>query len=196
MCFMSAIELPGELLLGTVSGSASALSLPGWKLLFLWCLLMDCRKRQAALAGYKFLCLCSGSPSADAECKKWSSSCQLPSSCSFLHPKHRGTWAHLCPHCAQWRPLGQTGGVSNFATMFMPTELKVKFSLFPRISCHCALVYSSPPPRVVLSRVWGLSAEVFGFLTMALCTQKYESSGKFTLENGAKSAIYVVCRPR
>lgn len=80
-------------------------------------------ERQAAWAGYKCPHSCTGSPSAGAECKTWSSSCQLPSSSS----------SHSAP-CAQGRmnippsslcPMEATrasGGFRNFAAMAMPMD--------------------------------------------------------------------------
>lgn len=127
-------------------------------------------ERQAAWAGYKCPRPCTGSPSAGAECKTWSSSCQLPSSCS----------SHSAP-CAQGRmniPLSSlcpmeatraSGIFRNFAAA-NGFSLKVKFSLFPTISCLCILVSSSPPPRRVFSRIKGFSAGSLHFLCVILWT--------------------------
>lgn len=82
-------------------------------------------ERQSALAGYKFPCSHTSSPSADAECKRWSSSCQLPSSCSSRSaPRAQGhvniPLSSLCPMEA----TGASGGIGNIAAMAMPMDLR------------------------------------------------------------------------
>lgn len=81
-------------------------------------------ERQAAWAGYKCPCPYTSPPSAGAECKRWSSSCQLLSSCSspsaaWVQEHVNTPLSSLCPMEA----TGASGGFGNFAATAMLMDL-------------------------------------------------------------------------
>lgn len=71
-----------------------------------------------------------------------------------LPPRHRGAWIHLCPLCAQWRPLGQVGQPA-----VLPSWLR-------QWICTEGKILSIP----YLCLSLGIFCRFFLFLSMILCT--------------------------
>lgn len=152
--------LPGSSSWALWVGSASAASPPGWKLVPMVLVNGLVEKGKVPWQGINspvhIPALLQQMQSARDEAPPASYLHPAPPA---LHPGLRGTWIYLCPHCAQWRPLGQVGE-SAILPLWLCQWICAKGEILPICAegkilpiSHCLLslcpgIQLSPPRRV------------------------------------------------